>query len=417
MVDSEEVLNSLHSAGWLYRKEPETARLVLLNTCGFIKEARAETLNILRRIAYLKMVEPGMRVYAFGCMVAGWKDWLEQKWGKSVDGFFPSAKDLLKYFRLNGSAFRNKRLTPSWYAYMKISEGCSRRCTFCIIPRLRGPQRSIPIPDLLREAQQLADSGVKELILVSQDAVNYGKDLSSPASLPALLRALSRIDGIEWIRLFYLYPSGVTPELLDAFHYPHILPYFDLPIQSFSQRVLRGMNRQGTVEGYFRLLEQIRREFFRPYMRTSVIVGFPGETEEDFEANLSAISEGHFCGLSAFVYSREKFSSSYSFQPQIPEAEKHRRLSLLMQRFEEVRPAVMSQWIGAEVPAVVENVNSTECRGRCWFQSPDVDGFTYWQDGFSAPGDLVSLQLTDVLEYDMLAVPALTHSQLCGGRK
>ncbi|MHA2612244.1 MAG: 30S ribosomal protein S12 methylthiotransferase RimO [bacterium JZ-2024 1] len=404
LVDSEKVVNSLISHGWTFRKNPQRAQVILVNTCGFIRAARQETVNTLKNLAYLKKVDRGLEIYVFGCMVAGWKEWLEQKFGGTFSGFFPSSEDLLMALQVAPVEDRSYRLTPRGYAYIKISEGCSRKCSFCIIPRLRGPQRSRPIAEIVREARMLAESGVKEIILVSQDAVNYGKDLSPPASLPALLRALSRVEGIQWVRLFYLYPSGVHDDLLEAFSYPRILPYFDLPIQSFSQRVLERMNRVGTVESYFHLVEKIRRSFPDAYIRTSVIVGFPGESEEDFSENLSALRTGLFSGLSAFSYSREHFSPSYHYSPQISEEEKQYRLSILMEAFEEVRAQVLRKRLNQKVSGIVEQVHNGTCVGRTWFQAPDVDGVTYWKNGNFSCRDLVELHLTDVVEYDFWAI-------------
>jgi len=400
LVDSEELIGNLTSRGWHFVHSPQKADRVFVNTCAFIQEARQDSIETLSRVLELKQENPELKVYATGCLVKH----PSQSWRYSlpgqVDGFWASLEDILR--DLTSSPFAplcREPLVPPWYAYIKISEGCSRPCSFCVIPQLRGTHRSKPLRVLQQEAEGLLRRGVQEVILVAQDSTLYGKDLQDASvRLPDVLRLMSGL-GFRWIRLFYLYPDGVTEELLEAFGLPGVLPYFDLPFQHASPRILSAMRREGSIDSYEALVENIRNHFPSSYIRTSIIVGFPGETEEDFEAVLSFLKRWKFDGVSAFAYSAEEGTKAFSLPEPVPPKERENRLAELTRVQNEIGGENLSRWIGQRTEAVVEKIRGVAV-GRTWFQAPDVDGTTILNTR-SKPGEFITVNITDAVEYDL----------------
>ncbi|MGH8104387.1 MAG: 30S ribosomal protein S12 methylthiotransferase RimO [bacterium] len=464
LVDSEELIGVLEANGWKETRRLADARAILVNTCAFIEPARQESLAAIRRITAIKEERPEIEIIVFGCLAKKSVPMLKERFNGALDGVFESHHEVIAHLldpdvgrgfsraalpgtvpvpseQWRGTGPRptearhtktvdwnefitlsRKPLTPPWYAYLKISEGCSRRCSFCIIPRLRGTHNSKPFDLIKEETELLVRRGVTEINVIAQDSTLYGRDLKgapahlpyAPSSagredhsihLPDVLKYLSSLDELQWIRVFYLYPHGVTDEILDAFHLPKVLPYFDVPVQHASQRMLDLMARDGSVEDYERILNRIHGEFENPYLRTSIIVGFPGETEEDFETALAFLRKWRFNGVSAFAYSREDLSKSYQLPDQLPEEVKQERLTELMRAQAELQFERNRLYVGTTADAVVEKAarNGYGAQARAWFQAPDVDGiFEVQLSGPHKPGEHIRAAIHDVVETDFV---------------
>lgn len=431
LVDSEELVGVLAASGWRHTRRLNEANAILVNTCAFIAPAQQESLEAIEFITAVKDLNPDVEIYVFGCLAKKSVPRLQAQFDGALNGVFESHHEVLEHLTGRVPAalkprptetrekvtdwnaavtLARKPLTPPWYAYLKISEGCSRRCSFCIIPRLRGTHHSKPMALIAQEAKFLVDRGVREINVIAQDSTLYGRDIpGGGAGLPDVLKLLSGLDGLDWIRVFYLYPHGVTSEILDAFHRPKVLPYFDVPVQHASQRVLDRMARDGSIEDYERIFRRIGDEFENPYLRTSMIVGFPGETQEDFEATLEFLRRWKFNGVSAFAYSREELSKSYPLPEQAPEEVKRERLGELTRVQAEIQFERNRSYIGRTVEAVVERPARAggEAEGRAWFQAPDVDGVLGIR--LAAPrrrGEHISVTVNDAVETDFVGVEA-----------
>lgn len=402
LVDSEVLIGNLTARGWHFVRSPQNADRVFVHTCAFIQEARQDSIETVSRVLELKRGNPELKVYVTGCLTRHPSQSWRYSFNGEVDGFYTTPAEILMDFTSSPSVLLcRKSLVPSWYAYLKLSEGCSRPCSFCVIPQLRGTHRSKPFEVLREEAEQLLRRGVQEVILIAQDTTLYGKDLpDASVRLSDVLRLMSGL-GFRWIRLFYLHPAGVAEELLEAFHLPGVLPYFDLPFQHASPRILSAMRREGSIQNYEALVERIRNYFPRSYIRTSLIVGFPGETEEDFEEVLSFVKRWKFDGLSAFAYSAEEGTKAFSLPHPVPSEERENRLAELTRVQNEIGRERLCRWIGQSAEAVVERIRGVAV-GRTWFQAPDVDGATILNTR-SKPGDFISVNITDAVEYDLYA--------------
>jgi ribosomal protein S12 methylthiotransferase len=382
IVDSEFIKGGLKACGVEFVDEANGAEAVIINTCGFIESAKEESIDTILQAVQLKKRGHIRNVYVTGC--------LSERYGKDlrkeipeVDGFYGNrnmqqvvagiAQQLRLKYELIGE---RELLTPKHYAYLKISEGCEHPCTFCAIPAIRGNFRSTPIPELVAQTTRLAEQGVKELILVAQDTTQYGLDLDGRQQLPELLHALCRVDGIEWIRLLYAYPHHVTESMLETVaSEPKIVKYIDMPIQHISSRMLKRMARRVDREFTEKLLEQMRAMIPALALRTSVIVGFPGETEENFQELLDFVAEGNFERLGIFTYSQEENTPAFGFPEQIPEEIKRERYDLLMQAQLQVAAEWSSRQIGRRLRVLIDEIDfSTNTgRGRTAWDCPEID--------------------------------------------
>jgi ribosomal protein S12 methylthiotransferase len=423
-VDTEIMLGGLTNAGWEVTGEPAAANLLLVNTCGFIEPACKEAVDTILEMARLKLGRPGVRLVVAGCLVQRYGPELLQDLPE-VDLFigvndFPALPGLLARPFASGAARLSHQsppyayagveprypATPAHLAYLKIAEGCSHRCTFCLIPKLRGPLRSRPLNTLVAEAENLAAAGVKELICVAQDTTAYGQDQPGHPGIAALLEELAAIDGFRWIRLLYGHPARITPELLAAMAAnPRILPYLDIPIQHGHDEVLRRMGRGYRRHDILDTVRRIREALPGATLRTTVMTGFPGETEAQFEALRDLIQEVGFDHLGVFLYSPEAGTPAARLTPTVPRREARRRARLIKTLQARIVKARLKSLVGSVAQVLVEGVSLESdylLTGRMNSQAPDIDGQVYITCGTGQGGEIQPVRLTRALPYDLL---------------
>lgn len=434
-VDSERLMGDLAGRGWEFTDEISDADCLVVNTCGFLDSARLESEEAIREICEAKKTNPEVLLVATGCMPQNVPGILEEKFpaldmvvgvGNLADlpamihDFWrnKSSRPLRRGWELSrpgratlsDSSAPRLRLTSPWTAYMKISEGCDHECSFCTIPAIKGKHRSRPVDDLVEEARMLADDGVREIIIVSQDTTHYGSDIGT--NLRNLLVELDKVEGIDWIRLHYLYPGKITDNLLDVIaDSGHILPYFDIPIQHADPGVLRSMNRIKPDTDLLDMLDDIRDKFRNSSnpacIRTTLITGFPGETEEQFVRCLEFIEQARIDRLTVFQYSNEPGTASYSLPDQVPEHESENRMHTLMEAQMEISLEINEGWIGENIEVLIEGETDDGRRaGRSYRDSPEIDGLVLAGDipDEVTPGNLVKVRVTGALPYDLEAV-------------
>ncbi len=423
LVDTEIMLGDLAVRGWKVTDDLRGASLLLVNTCAFIKPASQEAVDTVLELARLKEADPEKRLVVTGCLVQRYGPDLPRLLPE-VDLFvgvndFPQLGRLLeeeaglKGRLISGSPWFDYatpqprfRAVPPHVAYLKVAEGCSHRCTFCTIPRIRGPYRSRPLAALLEEAMALAASGVKELILVAQDTTFYGVDWGGGPRLADLLKELVRLPGFSWIRLLYGHPAGVTPELLEVMAtHPQICPYLDLPIQHAHEAVLRRMGRRYSRKDLVNLFRRIREALPQAALRTTVLVGFPGETEEEFETLLQLVQEMRFDHLGVFLYEPEEGTPAARLPGRVPRRTaraRARRLKAVQARL--VREKLKSM-VGTVQPVLVEGVSQESeylLTGRLSTQAPEIDGRVFITAGVGRVGEIQPVRLTRALPYDLV---------------
>jgi ribosomal protein S12 methylthiotransferase len=420
-VDSEIMLGTLAQAGYRLVREPAHADVIVVNTCGFIESAKEESVDAIVELAAQKTSCRCKKLVVTGCLVQRHADELARELPE-VDHFlgtgaYPDvarvvsdaqAKRLVvpdPDFVHSASTPRVNSL-PSHTAYLKISEGCDNACAFCIIPRLRGAQRSRPVDDVLAEAEALAAQGAIEVSLVAQDLTAYGTDLPGRPRLHELLRALAKVDGLRWIRLHYAYPRDVPAALVETIaEEPKIVKYLDMPLQHSSDRLLRAMKRGRDSEFLRALLARLRAGVPGLALRTSLIVGLPGETEEDFEDLVRFVEEERFERLGVFEFSREEGTPAAGMDGQVPDATRRARFERLMEIQQRISREHQRAMIGRRLEVLVEGrAEETEhlLAGRHAQQAPEIDGLTYVNDGVAYPGELVTVEVTDASEYDLV---------------
>ncbi|GIW42085.1 MAG: ribosomal protein S12 methylthiotransferase RimO [Candidatus Binatia bacterium] len=421
LVDSEVMLGLLAQAGAEFVLDPAAADVCVVNTCAFVEAAKKESIDAILELGRHKELDPGKKIVVTGC--------LAQRYGPElagllpeVDAFlgtgdFPRLTDLLegrypnlpsRYGRpahfLPDLGLPRLRTGPFFSAYLKVSEGCNRRCSFCIIPKIRGRQRSRPLDSILEEAERLAADGVVEVNLVAQDLTAYGRDLREGVGLARLVRELARVEGIAWIRLLYLYPSAIDTELLRAIaEEPRVCPYVDVPLQHASDRVLRRMRREKSGAALRRLVARIRNEIPGVAIRTTFLVGFPGETEEDFEILLDFVREARFDRLGVFPYSAEEGTEAASFPDQVPKKVARARLRRLVEEQARISAEQNAAMVGSAVTVLVCGEDERgRLYGRLATQAPEVDGVVYLR-GTARPGSFVRARIDRASTYDLWA--------------
>ncbi len=429
-VDSELMLGRLRRAGWVLTERPEEAQVIVVNTCSFIEDAAQESLETILELARYKKIGSCRRLVVTGCLPERYRETIVPELPEvdlflgtgaldriveAVGGRAGSAKAVLPDpDALAVGSFNAERVLSSPHtAYLKIAEGCDRRCTFCIIPRLRGRQKSRPPEDILAEGRDLVERGIKELNLVAQDTTHYGRDLVPPVPLATLLHHLVGACGGVcreglWIRVLYGHPESIDEAFIRAVAaLPAVCPYFDLPIQHASDRVLRRMGRNYTRQGLRRLFRRIREIVPHACLRTTVITGFPGETERDFQQVLDFAEEIRFDHLGAFVYSDAEDLPSNRLPDAVPREAARERHDRLLSLQLDIAAEKNQRHIGRRVTVLIEeDLGNGMFSGRTAFQAPEVDGVTYVRSkpGVGLPlGSFVAAQVRDVMEYDLLA--------------
>lgn len=425
LVDAEVMLGVLAKQGYEITTDEHQADVIIVNTCAFIKEAREESVDAILDLADRKHEGSCHTLIVAGCMPQRYQEELAKELPE-VDifigtGDYPRVAEILaehqaqegqlKYVgdpnyiydetlpRLNSS--------PGWYAYLKIGEGCSNCCTYCVIPSIRGGYRSRPLEALVSEAKRLVAGGVREIILVSQDITRYGSDLTDDTSLSDLIRSLAKIEDLKWIRLLYAYPDGIDEQLIELLKTePKLCKYLDIPIQHISDGVLARMNRRSTSEQIRTLVERLRSEIPEIALRTSLIVGFPGETVDDFMELTRFVEQARFDRLGVFCYSKEDGTPAAEMPDQVSERVKKERYRKLMKVQARLSFRRNRAHVGQVEQVIVEGYSEeTELllKGRTSHQAPDIDGQVYITSGQANVGDIVACRITDSSDYDLIA--------------
>ena len=424
LVDSEVMLGSMASAGWELMDNPEDADLLVLNTCGFIQPAVEEAIAEIFELVKIKERAPEKKIVVVGCLVQRYQEKLLEDLPE-VDLFLGTegAADIATYIAqledgvLQDRVLLPKRMlmssntprvvsTPVSRAWLKITEGCDNRCSYCMIPAIRGQLRSRTIDDLTLEAKNLQDYGVKELSLVAQDSTAYGNDLGKEQNIVRLMERLLDQTAIQWFRLLYLYPTGISDQLLQLMaENPRIVPYLDIPMQHVNDKILRSMNRRYSSEQLFETINRIRTILPDIALRTTFLVGFPGETETDFLEIETFMKKMNLDHVGVFPYANEEGCPSETFANQVPEDEKLRRRDYLLGVQADLSAAIQKKYIGRVEPVLVEGLSSETdllLEGRTRYQAPEVDGCVYINDGVASPGDIVQVRITDTQVYDLI---------------
>jgi ribosomal protein S12 methylthiotransferase len=445
LVDTEVMLGHLDAAGANLIRDPAEADVIVVNTCSFIDAAREESIRTILEAAELKRTGGARKLVVAGCLVQRYGGELASELPE-VDAFVgldeldriveaagiaaprpaapksdlpiltvrprPPGRAETPISGLRPSTYLydaqtpRKRATPAWTAYVKIAEGCDHTCSFCAIPAFRGGFRSRPVSDIVREAESLGRAGVREINLIAQDSSHYGRDRGAREGLATLLERLDGVEGLRWIRVHYLYPNTVTPLLIDAMaRLPKVVKYVDLPLQHAHPDTLKRMRRGGSAESHLELLADFRLAMPDVALRSTFIVGFPGETDAEFEALLDFVREARFDHLGVFTYSHEEGTTATEHDDDVPSAVKEWRRARLMELQQLLVAEQNAAWIGRTVEAVVEGPHAeTEhlLVARMAAQAPEVDGQILITDGIAPPGRFVQVELTEVAGYDLV---------------
>ncbi|BES65289.1 30S ribosomal protein S12 methylthiotransferase RimO [Gottschalkiaceae bacterium SANA] len=418
-VDSQQIAGYLTQAGYQVTKDPAQATFIIVNTCTFILDAKEDSIAAILNLADLKMQGQAKRLIVAGC--------LSQRYGQEllnelpeIDGLIgtgnlekiieaiEATEDFIDLGQLNSPycetvlrVLPEKRPTR----YVKIAEGCNKNCSYCIIPSIRGNLRSRTIESVQAEVEALVSDGAKEIILIAQDTTRFGADWAGRPQLDQLLKNLDEIDGDFWIRIFYMYPEGLTDKVLSVFQdAKHILPYFDLPLQHANNKVLKEMNRASNRESMEILVNKIRTMIPDAIIRTTFIVGFPGESESEFQELLDFVEQVPIDKVGVFPYSAEEGTTAAIRTDQIPQAIKLNRKERLMQKQMQISANTLTRWVGKEMTALIEEIDVEEeiMIGRTWIDAPEIDGIVVLPiDSQVSLGDLLQIRIVDTSEYDL----------------
>lgn len=418
LVDSELMLGKLIQNGYKITLDETKADIVIINTCSFINDAEKESVKSI-----FDMINAGKKIVITGCLPQKHKKELQElipealaflgtsDIDKIVDVIKKITKDKKTRYEVNENPEYNypedvkrQQITMGASSYIKIAEGCNFNCGYCIIPQLRGPYKSRKIENIVKEAKELAQKGVNEIVLIAQDTTSYGKDIYGKPSLKELLIELNKIEELSWIRIMYTYPSFITDELLETINkLDKVVKYIDIPLQHVSKNMLEAMNRP--VIDNKKLIKKIRKLIPSVAIRTTFIVGYPGETEEDFQELYNFIKEMKIEKLGIFEFSREKNTKAYKLKPQIPSKIKKQRKKQLMELQQQVSKGINNKLIGKKIDCIIEAINSDGMVvGRTYKDAPEVDGLVFINTKTPVtPGDIITVKITGAVEYDLIA--------------
>jgi len=427
LVDSEKMLGTLAVDGYTLTAEPKGSDFVIINTCGFIDDSRKESIEVIEEMLELKRAGDTKGVIVAGCLperiggdlrarlpeidhVVGvfGRDEIAKVADRLV-GNINEQRDLFRPAPIRAMDDRSRlRITPAHYAYLKISEGCNRTCTFCSIPSMRGKHVTKPIEKIVEEAEELAADGVKELILVAQDTTYYGMDLYGEVRLTSLLEALEKVEGIKWIRLMYLYPVNFTDQLIDQIAgSSKVLPYLDMPLQHISSRVLKRMQRRVNREKTIELVDKLRGRIPNLVMRTTFVVGFPGETDEQFEQLRQFVQETKFQRMGVFPYSLEPGTPAVKLDGHLPEEIKLQRQETLMADQQQIAFDYGESLVGYELDVLIdEQVEQGIWQGRCFADAPEIDGTVFVRGENLSVGEFTPTEIIATQDYDLVGQAA-----------
>jgi ribosomal protein S12 methylthiotransferase len=415
-VDAEQMLGVLAETGFEITSEQSEADVIVVNTCGFIESAKEESIEAILDAAKMKKQGKCRTLIVAGCLAQRYKDELLKELPEA-DAVIGTA-EISRISEICEKALTGKEhvlavsaptmvyglprvsTTPRHYRYLKIAEGCSNRCSYCAIPIIRGNFKSRPYESILDEARSLVDEGAKELILLAQDSTGYR---DGEADLPMLLKALTSIHGIEWVRLMYAYPGRVSTELMTVMaDEEKICKYLDIPIQHFDDNMLKAMNRRGTSEDIRKTIEQLRKRVPGIALRTSLIVGFPSETEAAFKRLLAFVKEAAFEHLGVFTYSPEEGTAACGLKPHVPHEIAEERLDRIMKAQAKISLKKNRALIGTHQRVLIDGMEDMALIGRLSTQAPEIDGVVYLSETEAEPGEFVEVTITDVTEYDLM---------------
>ncbi|MGN0412902.1 MAG: 30S ribosomal protein S12 methylthiotransferase RimO [Lachnospiraceae bacterium] len=423
LVDSEMMLGQLSERGYSFTDDEAQADIVVVNTCCFIKDAKEESIETILEMAQLRKNGDIKALIVTGCLAQRYQEEIQKEIPEvdeilgisDIDRIVQAIDEILKNEKKNhisdcnsAPVYGKKRIvtTGGHYAYMKIAEGCDKHCTYCIIPKVRGNFRSIPMESLLQEARTLAEGGVRELILVAQETTLYGVDLYGKKTLPTLLEKLCEIEDLKWIRLLYCYPEEITDELIDTIKkQPKLCHYLDIPIQHASDSILKRMGRRTSEEDLRNIVEKLRREIPDICLRTTLITGFPGESQEDHEILYRFVNELEFDRLGVFTYSPEENTPAASMPDQIEEDIKEQRRDELMELQQAIAFEKAEKMVGKRLEAVVEGYLPEDdvYVARSYMDAPGVDGYIFvYADRQLLSGDYIDVEVIDSREYDLI---------------
>lgn len=430
LVDSEGALGEIVGAGHEIIADNSRADVIVVNTCGFVESARQESIEAICDALEYKQAGSCKAVVVIGCLSQRFGDELRDELVE-VDAFLgighagklaEAINQALAGTRTHDAACptgqwiepeARVQSTPAWTAYLKVSDGCSNRCAYCAIPDIRGPYRSRPEDLIIDEANRLADSGVKEVILIGQDLTQYGEDLPIRNSecgmrnshgLAGLIRKLNEIDSLRWIRPMYCYPTKMTPELIDAIaECEKVVKYVDLPLQHADDAILKAMNRRGSADEYIRVIEDLRAKIPEIALRTTFIVGFPGETDAAFENLMRFMERIRFDRAGAFIYSREEGTPAAQMLGAVKKKTALSRYDRLMRLQQGISLERNRSFVGKKMEVLVEGAVQTGMFGRSYRDAPEIDGLVYLPAGAAEPGTFVEATITDATEYDLIA--------------
>ena len=413
VYDSEVLMGQLKAGGKEVVHEKE-GNIVVINTCGFINNAKEESINTI--LDYVQQKEAGLvdKVFVMGCLSERYKPDLEKEI-PDVDQYFGTS-ELPALLKVLGADYKHELIgerlttTPKNYAYLKISEGCDRPCSFCAIPLMRGAHISTPIEDLVTEAEKLAAKGVKELILIAQDITYYGLDLYKKRALADLLRALVKVEGIEWIRIHYAFPTGFPMDVLEVMKTESkICNYLDIPLQHISDKILTSMKRGTTQEKTTKLLNKFREAVPEMAIRTTLIVGYPGETEEDFQALKDFVKAMRFDRLGCFTYSHEENTTAYELADDVPEEVKLQRANEIMELQSQISWELNQKKVGKTFRCLIDRKEGNYFVGRTEYDSPDVDNEVLIdaKKHYVKIGDFSDVKIIEAADYDLYGEPII----------
>lgn len=422
-VDAEMMLANLIADGFELTNDETQADAIIVNTCGFIEDAKREAIDNILEVAQLKKSGKLKALIVTGCLAQRYKKEMQadlpeidaivtlgqnENIARIVRDAINSKEQLLFSSSVSDMALSGDRIltTPQYMAYLKIAEGCDNCCTYCAIPKIRGRYRSRQLDDIIAEAENLANSGVREITVVAQDTTRYGEDLYGKSMLPELLKRLNEIDKLKWIRVLYTYPERISDELLDTVaNCDKVLKYFDIPIQHASDGILKRMNRKSDNKGLYELIDKIRTKIPGVTLRTTMIVGFPGETDEDFTTLAQFVKSAKFDRLGCFMYSQEEGTLAAEMDDQIEPDIKERRYEVIMTEQSVISETLAQSKIGETFEVLVEGYDRlNKCYyGRTKADAPDIDGKTFFTSKKKLnDGEFVNVKITDTIEYDLV---------------
>lgn len=427
LVDTEMMIGSCKEKGYEIVTDANEADIILVNTCGFIQSAKEEAINTILEMANYKKTGKCKYLIATGCLVKRYKEELEKEipevdlwisteeypqFGEKIKQLVleeNKENDYKKYYKSESEAlnYHNRIITTGpKTAYLKIAEGCSNCCTYCAIPKIRGPYISREKEDIIKEAEELAEKGIEEIIIIAQDTTKYGIDLYGESKIVEILNRISKIEKIKWIRFLYAYPESITDELIqEVKNNTKICKYFDIPIQHISDSILKKMNRKSSGKSIKDLINKIRKEIPEAIIRTSLIVGFPTETEENFEELYEFVEQTKFDKLGVFSYSKEDGTAAEKMKDQIHPSTKKRRWKQIMEAQQKISYKKLQEKIGKEYEVIIEKSCGKDYIGRSYMDVPDMDGYIYIKTNEKLKlGKFVKCKIVDVSgEYDLIA--------------